>query len=211
MWNPIRVVDPNGMDTAFAGDEERRLYYEYRNLIFSDDEKYGQIQKELTRMEKAPEVFCIRMGKNTTSSSGAGNFIYNNETKRFDVNIDNDLRWTNIQKLSHELKHVDQYLNRQLLFLLTPKGHARFYQISYSIDDEIEAYTRQGLFGKTWTNDEVRKVYNEKHGLLWYDINSQYSPTNEVIKDNMLYQDNFGHPKIMYHGWEKDIVKKRNE
>lgn len=36
-------------------------------------------------------------------------------------------------------------------------------------------------------------------------------PTNEAVKDNALYQDKFGHPKIMYHGWEKDIVRKRNE
>lgn len=82
---------------------------------------------------------------------------------------------------------------------------------SYSIDDEIEAYTRQGLFGKTWSNDEVREVYKTKYGLLWYGKNSQYSPTDKVIENNTLYQEYIGHPWIMYYGWEKDIVKERNK
>lgn len=90
-------------------------------------------------------------------------------------------------------------------------GCARFYQNSYSIDDEIEAYTRQGLFGKTWSNDEVREVYKTKYGLFWYGKNSQYSPTDKVIENNTLYQEYIGHPWIMYYGWEKDIVKERNK
>jgi hypothetical protein len=90
-------------------------------------------------------------------------------------------------------------------------GCARFYQNSYSIDDEIEAYTRQGLFGETWSSEEVREVYKTKYGLFWYGKNSQYSPTDKVIENNTLYQDNFGHPWIMYYGWEKDIVKERNK
>lgn len=90
-------------------------------------------------------------------------------------------------------------------------GCARFYQNSYSIDDEIEAYARQGLFGKTWSNDEVREVYKTKYGLFWYGKNSQYSPTDKVIENNTLYQEYIGHPWIMYYGWEKDIVKERNK
>ena len=211
MWNPAKLVDPNGMDTAFAGDEERKLYYEYRNLVFSDDEKYGHIQKEITQMEKAPEVFCIRMGEHKTSSAGGGNFRYNSKTKQFDVNIDDERKWTNIQKLSHELKHVDQYLNRKLVFYWLTPSQVKLYPYSYSIDDELEAYARQGLFGDTWSSEEVREVYNTKYGLSWYGKNSQYSPTDKVIENNTLYQEKTGHPWIMYYGWEKDIVKERNK
>ena len=202
MWNPIKVVDPNGMDTAFAGQKERELYLEYRDLVFSDDEKYGQIQKELIQMEQASEVFCIRMGENITSTADGGNFKYNNATKQFDVNIRDGGDITDIQILSHELKHVDQYLNRKLTLLVSPSGHTTFS--NYSIDDELEAYYRQGMFGNTWTNEEVFSQYR-KMGLVWHGHNSNYKPSDFEIQTNLLFQENYGHPRRLYHGWEDDI------
>lgn len=155
--NPVKLVDPDGEEIAFADSKERELYLQYRKLVFSDDKKYGQIQKELTKLEQATEVFCIRMGKNTTNSAGGGNFIYNSETKQFDINIRDNGDFTDIEKLSHELKHADQYLNRKLILFISSRGHSSFSSDSYSIDDELEAYGRQGMFGNTLTKDEVLK------------------------------------------------------
>ena len=205
-WNPMKLVDPDGKDTAFAGDAERTLYLNYREKVFSDD-KYKQVQNELIQLEQSSEVFCVRMGENISSSSGGGNFTYNTSTGQFDINIDGDGIWTDIEKLSHELKHVDQYLNRKLTLLIDTKGHATFY--NYSVDDELEAYNRQGVFGNTWTSEEVYQVYHDQKHLSWYGINSQYTPSSNDIDVNTEFQKHLGHPKILYHGWENDVKQRQ--
>lgn len=46
------------------------------------------------------------------------------------------------------------------------KGHATFN--NYSVDDELEAYNRQGMVGNTWTSEEVYQVYGKQkvcHGM----------------------------------------------
>ena len=206
MWNPIKLIDPVGRDTAFAGAAERALYLNYREKVFSDD-KYKQVQNELIQLEQSSEVFCVRMGENISSSSGGGNFKYNTSTGQFDINIDDDGIWTNIEKLSHELKHADQFLNRKLSFLIDTKGYATIY--NYSLDDELEAYNRQGMFGNTWTSEEVHQVYGKQKGLSRYGINRQYTPSNNDIWTNAIFQEKLGHPRILYHGWENDVKQSK--
>ncbi len=205
MWNPIKLIDPDGRDTAFAGAAERALYLNYREKVFSDD-KYKQVQNELIQLEQSSEVFCVRMGENISSSNGGGNFTYNTSTGQFDINIDDDGIWTDIEKLSHELKHADQYLNRKLTLLIDTKGYATFY--NYSVDDELEAYNRQGMFGNTWTSEEVYQVYGKQKGLSWYDANRQYTPSSNDINVNAEYQKHLGHPRILYQGWENDVKQR---
>ena len=206
VWNPLRLIDPDGRDTAFAGAAERTLYLNYREKVFSDD-KYKQVQNELIQLEQSSEVFCVRMGENISSSSGGGNFTYNTSTGQFDINIDGNGIWTDIEKLSHELKHADQYLNRKLTLLIDTKGHATFY--NYSVDDELEAYNRQGVFGNTWTFEEVYQVYHEQNHLSWYGRNSQYTPSSNDIDVNTEFQKHLRHPKILYHGWENDVKQRQ--
>ena len=194
-WNPLKLVDPNGMDTAFAGAQERQLYLEYRNIVFSDD-KYANIQKELENIENSDEIFCIRLGNNVSSEDGGGNFKYNSETGQFDVNIKNNTDWTDIEVISHELKHADQYLNKKLGFLFITK--TRFILMGYSIDDEIEAYDRQGLFGNTLNHDQVHNKYKDKG---YYGENGTINNTNEWNKRNELAISKWGHPIYLYHGW----------
>ena len=65
MWNPIKLVDPDGRDTAFAGTEERALYNSYREIVFGDS-KYEHIQKELTNLESAKAVSYTHLTLPTT-------------------------------------------------------------------------------------------------------------------------------------------------
>ena len=194
-WNPVKFVDPNGMDTAFAGSAERELYHKYR-----------EIQKELIQLEKAKEVFCIRMGDNISNSEGGGNFTYNSNTGQFDINIDCERKWTDIEKLSHELKHADQYLNRKLTILLKPSGQMDHF-FNYSIDDELEAYNRQGMFGNTWNSDDIFDVYGKQMKLSFHGHNRPYKPSDDDIRTNATFYENFGHPRILYQGWEDDLYK----
>ena len=207
-WNPIKLIDPDGRDTAFARAAERTLYLNYREKVFSDD-KYKQVQNELIQLEQSSEVFCVRMGENITSSSGGGNFKYNTSTGQFDINIDDDGIWTDLDKLSHELKHASQFLDRKLTFLINTKGYAIFYD--YSLDDELEAYNRQGMFGNTLTPEEVYQVYVKLKGLSWHGSNNKYTPSSNDIRTNVIFQEKFGHPRILYHGWENDVKQSKTK
>ena len=40
-WNPVRLVDADGEEIAFAGSEEEKAYYQYRNIIFSNKKSGG--------------------------------------------------------------------------------------------------------------------------------------------------------------------------
>ena len=204
-WNPVRLVDPDGEEIAFAGNEEKEAYYQYRKIVFSN-KRYDHIQKEIINLESAKEIFRIRLNGNVSNEKGGGNFVYNKETNEFDINIIDNGSFSIIEKLSHELKHADQYLNRKLTLIVSTSGYSSFYcnSDSYSINDELEAYEQQGMFGNTLTKEEVFKKYRET-GASWYDQNKQYKPSNDVIQTNILYQEHFGYPRILYHGWENDI------
>jgi len=200
-WNPMKLIDPNGMDTAFAGEAERKLYHEYRQMVFSND-KYANIQKELNAIESSDETFCIRMGENISNINGAGNFTYNAETDQLDINISDDNRWTNIEKISHELKHADQYLNRKIGFEVDYKGNVSIS--GYDRNDELEAFNRQGLFGNTWSPEEIHANYKYKHlptGNSTISVNPEYIETNRsYVETNHLSKQRY-----IYSGWKKDI------
>ena len=122
------------------------------------------------------------------------------ETSQFDINIIDDNAWTNIEKISHELKHADQYLNRKLSFVINSSG--RIFIDNYSRDDELEAFERQGLFGNTLSTNEIHKNYKS---LKYYGNNKTLEPSLDKLLDNRKYYNYLGHPKDLYHGWENDI------
>ena len=189
-WNPVKLVDPDGKDTAFASEEARKLYMEYREKVFGDD-KFKSIQSELVAIERADDVFCIRTGKDVSSPKDG--LIYNNKTNQFDINIGDEVNYgynfSLLEKLSHELKHVDQYLNKKL-------GYDRQTHsfIGYSLRDEIEAYQRQGLFGKTIeSTDEIRECY-KGYGLSCPRVNRLIRLSSAQMEKNNQYV-NSGHMK----------------
>ena len=199
-WNPVKLVDPDGKDTAFASEEARKLYMEYREKVFGDD-KFKSIQSELVAIERADDVFCIRTGKDVSSPKDG--LIYNNKTNQFDINIGDEVNYgysfSLLEKLSHELKHVDQYLNKKL-------GYDRQTHsfIGYSLRDEIEAYQRQGLFGKTIeSTDEIRECY-KGYGLSCPRVNRLIRLSSAQMEKNNQYV-NSGHiPRYLYGGWQND-------
>ena len=192
----------------FAGKDEEEEYNKYRDEVFSHDtEEYKAIQAELIRLENAEEVFRIRMKKNINSKAGGGNFIYNKKTGEFDVNIADYGDFSTMGKIAHELKHADQYMKKELGFdLQTGKI------LAYDINDEIEAFNRQGMFGKTLTENEVRNdsrynyLPNMKSNLTIDNLQNMHPslPFNDMIIQNKLYQE-FNKVRFLYHGWQNDI------
>jgi RHS repeat-associated protein len=190
------------------GEEEKKAYIAYRNTVFSYDTKeFKTIQTELIRLENAEEVFRVRMGENTTSEAGGGNFIYNKETGEFDVNIADYGDFSTMGKIAHELKHADQYMKNELGFDLQTG-----IILAYDINDEIEAFSRQGMFGKTLSENEVRNhpsyksLPNMKSNLTIDKLQNMRPsyPFDEMKRLNQLYQE---HCKVrfLYHGWQNDI------
>lgn len=187
-----------GEHTAFAGQEERNLYMQYRETVFSNKD-FKHIQQELESMEKSDDVFCIRMGKNCSSTEGGGNIIYNVETGQIDINIVEGGDFSPEGKLSHELKHVDQYLNRRFMFV-SGRG-----TIGFDFNDEYEAYDRQSLFGdgSTLTPDQIRYNYPD---LPFTDVNNRNEhPTEDWKKANREHIGHTGKPFYIYSGWRKDL------
>lgn len=188
------------------GEEEKEAYMAYRNEVFSyDTEEYKAIQAELIRLENAEEIFRIRMGKNITSKAGGGNFIYNKETGEFDVNIANYGDFNIMGKMAHELKHADQYMIGELAFDI--RGDARFGKpIAYDIYDEIEAFYRQGIFGKTLSENEIYGKYN-KLNQTHINMDNIIMPYNkeQIIGINNHKITKKEHIRFIYYGWEKDI------
>lgn len=110
---------------------------------------------------------------------------------------------------SHELKHAFQYMNKEIGFDIRP---GKVIKLAYDINDEIEAFERQGMFGKTLTKDEVRndsrynKLPNMKSNLTIDKLQNMHPsyPFYEMKIQNKLYQE---HNKVrfLYHGWQDDI------
>lgn len=85
-------------------------------------------------------------------------------------------------------------------------------KIAYDINDEIEAFKRQGMFGKTLTENEVRNdsrynnLPNMKSNLTIDKLQNMHPsyPFDKMIRINKLYQE---HNKVrfLYHGWQDDI------
>ena len=216
--NPLRYTDPSGKETRILkqqlpkiepfGKEEEAAYKEYRDKVFSD-KKYENIQKELIRLEEADEVFRIRMGENITRQVGGGNFMYNIKTGEFDVNISDRGDFSTMGKLAHELKHADQYMDGKLGFDLHKTGA---YLIGYDLRDEIEAFDRQGLFGKTISRNlitnylEYKNLPNLKTNLTIDKLGNQKPPYPfDEMKELNKKHNEYNSVRFLYHGWQNDI------
>ena len=211
--NPLNFVDPRGDTVAFAGAAEKAAYNDYKNTVNGrveaydnrtqtlrdkgkteradkrdakrSDNVYVQIQGELNAAESDATVFRVRMGSNISNSSGAGNVSYNSSTKEIDVNISSGGGWTTMQKISHEFKHVDQFINLELD--LSPNGGGG---LLYDKTDEVAAFERQNLFG---TSVDAQKFVDEN-----------YSTRQEGPKSFHLLtpteQTQYKTTKYIYHG-----------
>ncbi|MBN8683588.1 MAG: hypothetical protein J0L99_13150 [Chitinophagales bacterium] len=171
--NPVVMVDMLGDTVKFAGKSEEAAYMEYvaevakraaaidkeianarSNLTGKSLERklkklnrsrdvYTKIQQEINDLESSDEIFRIRIGANSTSTSeGAGGSLrYNTSTKEIDVNLSTSSDFSEIQRMAHELTHAAQYVSRDL-DLRRDGGHVLLYDQS----DEVEAYERGNLF-----------------------------------------------------------------
>lgn len=76
------------------------------------------------------------------------------------INIGTQGSWTTIQRMSHEFKHANQFINRKLD--LTVKGTGGLF---YDQTDEIAAFQRQNLFNGPKVSNPTQFVKTHYSGV----------------------------------------------
>ena len=144
-WNPIRLIDPNGDTIVYSGTLEQQAKLKgYVNQFQARlPQKYKQLQSSLN-------VYNVQFVEENDDGSG-GSFMYDINTGSFNVNIKENRektgtnKYSDIEVLAHELKHAEQYENRQLGFLvIQSSGLVSGY--AYDLYDEYEAAEQALLF-----------------------------------------------------------------
>ena len=141
--------------------------------------KYKNINNEFDALEKSDEVYRIRVSGDFVPETAPdpiyaeGNIGFNKLTMEIDVNvITTSGSFTPMQRISHELKHADQFENFKLNFNGTFGGYA------YDQTDEIEAYQRQNLFAS------YENAVDPKQMASMYDI----STTSKVVNSIKIFE-----------------------
>jgi RHS repeat-associated protein len=141
--------------------------------------KFTKIKEELTQLEASDEPFRIRMGNNISNTSGGGNISFNKVTNEIDINISFEDKFNTNQKLSHELKHAFQFLQKELDLSIDGKGGR-----AYDLTDEERAFDRQNLFATRSDEfvDASREAYDRYKNLR--DKNYPISVSNHYNEAN---------------------------
>ena len=143
-WNPIKLIDPTGDSITYSGtDEQQAILKGYM------DEFMAKCPQQYKLLNESKNVYNVQFTPENDDGSG-GSFTYVSDG-HFNVNIKENRagissnRYTDIEVLAHELKHAEQYENRQLGFLVI---HSSGFVSGYAYDlyDEYEAAEQALLF-----------------------------------------------------------------
>ena len=227
--NPMLFIDPNGDTVKFAGGDEEAAYNSYLNTVNSrvaaydrrtqvlrdkgktskadkrdanrSNNAYVQIQGELGQAESSATIFRVRMGSNISSSSGGGNIRFNSTSSEIDINIGTVGDWSISQRMAHEFKHADQFLNGELDFRANGS-----YGMFYDQTDEFAAFERQNLFDGPQVNPvSFVSQHYDYLGSTPLSIHSYQYKT--ALFQNTVEAGYRGNkiPPIIYNSWQRDI------
>ena len=219
--NPVFYADPLGDTVKFAGKAEETAYNDYKNEVNSRVQQYDkrtqklrakgktekaderdanrannvyvQIQGELSKAEADKTIFRVRSGSNSSNPAGGGNVSYNPKTKEIDVNINTAGDFSTMQRIAHEFKHVDQFINKELDF----HRNGIVGGILYDKTDEIAAFRRQNHFGTVRVNPI--SIVNRDYAKLPAQSRSFQSPFFQSMSAAQQHQYKTG-GYFIYHG-----------
>lgn len=139
------------------------------------------------------------MGDNVSNETAGGNFTYNNETGEFDINIQSWGDFSQEEKLAHELKHADQYLDGKIAFRVDKNGNVSpFFNFR---ENEEEAYYRQIEIGSRNINpssiDNILNSKKEKDRFSLYNNHYQQF-VNQTNKQEINNSYNIGKSSFKY-------------
>lgn len=218
LGNPIRLIDPNGMETTDALEEwieelekeiddmRRRNNAEIaryeagrtaKNSKRTDrkikkaearNARLDQVTKEIAALRDSDQLYGITI---SNGNDGNGAFVYNEEAGTMDVLIPTD---SPLGLFAHELKHAYQFEKGELG--ATPLGEG--WNFLYDITDERAAYARGKMFGHYVSDWEDRDSYKglPSQSITVYSVNgftpfsNEYTYQSAADKHNIAFRIN---------------------
>lgn len=197
-WNPVILVDPNGMKFDSASVEFVNMYREDIDRRMSNDpnniNQYKTALGELDALEKSTQVYHINNKR--PSAKVGGETGYNMDNCYVEINADID---GGMYNLAHELKHAYQFECGDLSFNLSGgKG------VLYDFSDERAAFDRGALFGGLKYSDNDIKGRYRFNSIKSVSIGS--IDKSSFLGNNMdaIYRDTFMSP---YYENNKQIFR----
>jgi len=200
-WNPVRLIDPTGDTITCVGHEKEKLYSYLARFQHC-------FPKEYKKLQESTNHYVIQYTEGEDDGSG-GNFTYNPKTNSFEVNIKSNRNntsngYTDMEVLSHELKHAEQYEDGDIGFKVefdrhNPNRAISITPIAYDIYDEIEAAKQANRFASPSENaiclemntrfkySELVKIqtsvkdYIESYGFDIYKPEIYNTPVQKII------------------------------
>ena len=218
LGNPIRLIDPNGMETTDALEEwieelEKEIddmrrrnnaeiaRYEARRTAKNSkrtdrkikkaearNARLDQVTKEIAALRDSDQLYGITI---SNGNDGNGAFVYNEEAGTMDVLIPAD---SPLGLFAHELKHAYQFEKGELG--ATPLGEG--WNFLYDITDERAAYARGKMFGHYVSDWEDRDSYKglPSQSITVYSVNgftpfsNEYTYQSAADKHNIAFRIN---------------------
>ena len=197
-WNPIKLVDPDGMDIDPASEalyikpyedevrsrmneiDRRRNTNKWKSEYDAQYQEYHNILTEINDLRNDPNNVYFIQNDETLKSNGK--LVYNGEGENRKKHILIKLeKRASMSTLSHELKHAHQYYEGRLGFILDQSG----CQITTNNCKvfEREAFTRANMFSDV--------LYTNGGHLRTYELNpDKYIFQHGSVYEN--YQENSG-------------------
>ena len=197
-WNPVILVDPNGMKFDSASVKFVNMYREDIDRRMNNDpnniNQYKTALGELDALEKSTQVYHINNKR--PSAKVGGETGYNMDNSYVEINADID---GGMYNLAHELKHAYQFECGDLSFNLSGgKG------VLYDFSDERAAFDRGALFGGLkYSDNDIKGRYRFNSGK---SVSIGSIDKSGFLGNNMdaIYRDTFMSP---YYENNKQIYR----
>ena len=205
MWNPIKIIDPSGKDTAFVNNEAREMF----------NHVYNKVSKEVNRLERKNKTNSSQYASLKKMKSTLDDVIKSSTTfYLYSSNIDDegntlisggktygkigvmgicvDFASDSEESFIHEMRHASGYENHEWDVDFSQKDEYGYYDlINYDYQDEFEAYSLANYYGFYFNDKRLRSDYEIKEDVRKYSnfINIipefiQYSRSNPYMPIN---------------------------
>ena len=158
VWNPVKLVDPNGMKFDSASMVYVNWFKEKTNELISINpyyiSEYRKAINELEILELSSQSYHICINNNSIFVKGETSYDLNNNYVliSFDGNVEN---------LAHEFVHAFQFETGDLSF----SESLGLAGVLYDIHDEMQAYRRQTFFNINFKMPNIQTILKINSGV----------------------------------------------
>ena len=157
-WNPVKLLDPNGMKFDSASMVYVNWFKEKTNELISINpyyiSEYRKAINELEKLELSSQSYHICINNNSIFVKGETSYDLNNNYVliSFDGNVEN---------LAHEFVHAYQFETGDLSF----SESLGLAGVLYDIHDEMQAYRRQTFYNINFKMPNIQTILKINSGI----------------------------------------------